>query len=99
MMLDPAGPVDQVDVTTPAKDITETMMMGMRLNSGVSLAGFNQRFGTTLDSVFPSEILRLTRLDLIEISQGFIRLSDRGRLLGNEVFAEFVVDEQGLSGS
>ena len=89
----PAGPVEQVDVTTPAIDVAETMMMGMRLNEGVAVSRFKQRFGTSLGDVFPDEISRLLGIGLIEVTAEAVRLSERGRLLGNEVFAEFIGDE------
>ena len=89
----PAGPVEQVDVTTPAIDVAETMMMGMRLNEGVTMSRFVKRFGTSLGDVFPNEISRLLGIGLIEVTGDAIRLSERGRLLGNEVFAEFIGDE------
>jgi|AP95_1055475.scaffolds.fasta_scaffold09354_2 oxygen-independent coproporphyrinogen-3 oxidase len=89
----PAGPVEQVDVTTPAIDVAETMMMGMRLNEGVSMARFKTRFKAKLSDVFPDEIERLLEIGLIEVTDDAVRLSDRGFLLGNEVFAEFIGDE------
>ena len=86
----PAGPVEQVDVTTPAIDVAETMMMGMRLNQGVGKSRFKERFGKNLGDVFPDEINRLLGIGLIEVTDDAVRLSERGRLLGNEVFAEFI---------
>ena len=88
----PAGPVEQIDVTTPAIDVAETMMMGMRLNQGVSHERFTKRFGSKVDEVFPDEVERLLKLGLIEITDKALLLSERGRLLGNEVFAEFIGD-------
>jgi oxygen-independent coproporphyrinogen-3 oxidase len=86
----PAGPVEQVDETTPGVDIAETMMMGMRLNSGVSHKRFEKRFGRQINDVFPQELKRLLKLGLIEVTDDAVLLSERGRLLGNEVFAEFI---------
>jgi oxygen-independent coproporphyrinogen-3 oxidase len=88
----PAGPVDQIDVTTPAIDVAETMMMGMRLNEGITHARFEARFGEKLETVFPDEVTRLLKLGLIEVNDHAVLLSERGRLLGNEVFAEFIGD-------
>ncbi len=90
----PAGPVDSVEVTTPAIDIAETMMMGMRLNAGVTHERFEKRFGVGSDVIFPEEIGRLLRLNLIEVTGNAILLSERGRLLGNEVFAEFIGNDE-----
>ena len=92
-MQTPFGPVEQVDVTTATIDIGETMMMGMRLNAGVSHKRFEKRFGTPLDKIFPKELNRLVALGLVEITAEGVRLTDKGRLLGNEVFAEFISEE------
>jgi oxygen-independent coproporphyrinogen-3 oxidase len=86
----PAGPVEQVDVTTPAIDIAETMMMGMRLNEGITHERFEARFGMKLETVFPEELARLLKHGLIEVNDHAVLLSEHGRLLGNEVFAEFI---------
>lgn len=91
-MTSPAGPVEQVDVTTPAIDVAETMMMGMRLNEGVTHSRFEKRFGASVKTIFPKEVARLLDLGLIEITDDAVLLSERGRLLGNEVFAEFIGD-------
>ena len=90
----PRGPVEQVDVTTPVVDLAETMMMGMRLNSGVSRDRFVSRFGKSFENTFPDEIDRLSSLGLIDLTDEALLLSDHGRLLGNEVFAEFIGDPE-----
>ena len=89
----PFGPVAQIDVTTAAIEMGETMMMGMRLNEGVSHKRFEKRFGTALNKIFSKELDRLVGLDLVEITDKSLRLSEKGRLLGNEVFAEFISEE------
>ncbi len=75
-------------------EIGETMMMGLRLvEEGISDASFNERFGQTLRQTFDSQIERLTRLGLLEWAgqdESILRLSKRGRLLGNQVFMEFI---------
>ena len=90
LMHTPGGPVDQVNVTSAAVDVAETMMMGMRLNEGVTHQRFEERFGVKLESVFPDEVERLLKIGLIEVTDEAVLLSERGRLLGNEVFAEFI---------
>jgi oxygen-independent coproporphyrinogen-3 oxidase len=91
-MRTPAGPVEDVDITTPAIDVAETMMMGMRLNQGVSHKRFEKRFGVVANIVFPDEVKRLLNLRLVDLTDEALMLSERGRLLGNEVFAEFIGD-------
>ncbi|QYK50435.1 MAG: radical SAM family heme chaperone HemW [Anaerolineales bacterium] len=73
------------------REMGETMMMGLRLvREGVSQAGFAQRFGSTLEQVYGRSITALQRRGLLETASGALRLTQQGRLLGNQVFMEFV---------
>lgn len=78
----------------PRDEMGEVMMMGLRLvHEGVSQSNFLQRFGRSLDDVYGRQISRLTQFGLLERVDGEragIRLSERGRLLGNQVFVEFI---------
>ena len=75
-------------------EIAETMIMGLRLiQEGVSQKSFFQRFNQTLDSVYGEEIKELIQLGLLEWagnSTEVLRLTPKGRLLGNQVFIRFV---------
>jgi oxygen-independent coproporphyrinogen-3 oxidase len=72
----------------------DTLMMGLRLlEEGVSARDFNARFGQSLDAVYGAAIARLEARQLLEHAgpqQDTLRLTPRGRLLGNQVFMEFV---------
>lgn len=85
-----SGPIDFVEQTTLELELAETMMMGLRLDTGVSDADFRRRFERSLEEVFSEEIDDLIRSGLLEDTGSSIRLSERGRLLGNEVFGRFV---------
>ncbi len=75
-------------------EIAETMMMGLRLTlEGVSARDFQARFGQSLRQVFGAQIERLLRLGLLEWAGedgDRLRLTIPGRLLGNQVFMEFI---------
>ena len=68
----------------------ETMFMGLRLNAGVSEAHFRDRCGLALDAAFGDVLRELATQGLIVRDAVGVRLSDRGRMLGNQVFAKFV---------
>jgi oxygen-independent coproporphyrinogen-3 oxidase len=72
----------------------EMMMMGLRLvEEGVARQTFAQRFGQELDEVYGSQIEILQRRGLLESvngSQNSIRLTRQARLVGNQVFLEFI---------
>ena len=75
-------------------EMGDTMMMGLRLlQEGVSTQSFERRFGQSLEQVYGEEITDLKKLDLLEWageSDDILRLTQRGRLLGNQVFMRFI---------
>jgi oxygen-independent coproporphyrinogen III oxidase len=85
----------QKTIVSKTDEMGETLMVGLRLvQEGVSSRDFEKRFGQTLDSVFGDRITRLCQLGLLEWSlpaqHRRLRLTPRGRLLGNQVFMEFI---------
>ena len=83
---------------TSQDDMSEFMMTGLRLTQeGVSENEFQARFGKSLREVYGSEIEELLKMGLIENKTSefsknseVLRLTKRGRLLGNQVFMRFV---------
>jgi oxygen-independent coproporphyrinogen-3 oxidase len=88
---------------TPRDEMSEYMMTGLRLTrEGIAASAFRQRFGSELKDVYQKEIAELVRLGLLEWhketseaprngeASEVLRLTSRGRLLGNQVFMRFV---------
>ncbi len=73
----------------------ESMMLGLRLTrEGVSNAAFRARYGQDISAAFPEEVHRLLAKGLVEwvdFPDGLhVRLTRRGKMLGNQAFMEFV---------
>ena len=91
----PRSPANiEVTCLTPEEELAEYMMMGLRLTEeGVGDADFMGRFGVALRQRFGAQIQRLVDIGLLEWidnPESRLRLTRRGRLLGNQVFREFV---------
>jgi oxygen-independent coproporphyrinogen-3 oxidase len=72
-------------------DMSEFMLNNLRLvQAGVSDADFRSRFGRALMDVYGTGINELLQVGLLEQNGELIRLTTRGRLLGNQVFLRFV---------
>jgi oxygen-independent coproporphyrinogen-3 oxidase len=73
-------------------DMSEFMMTGLRLTQeGISENLFQARFGQSVRDVYGGEIDDLLKLGLVENGPGQrIKITQRGRLLGNQVFRRFV---------
>lgn len=70
----------------------ETMMLGLRLLQGVAWEDFQRRFGKDPRRIYAEALADLAEADLIEQDAQGVRLSRRGLLLGNRVFAAFLRD-------
>ncbi|HKQ07544.1 MAG TPA: radical SAM family heme chaperone HemW [Blastocatellia bacterium] len=68
----------------------EALFMGLRLNEGVALQAFRDEYGLDVLERFGDELPRLTDADLIQIAEGRMMLTDKGRLLSNEVFVSLI---------
>ena len=84
------NPTGGQEILDPATERSETMILGLRLCSGIALAEFERRFGVSPVEEYPDQIADLTQLGLLELDGAQIRLTPRGRLLGNEVFERFL---------
>ena len=72
-------------------DLSDYMLNNFRLvGAGVSDEDFRSRFGTGLMDVYPAELQELMSVGLLEQVGDSVRLTKRGRLLGNQVFMRFV---------
>lgn len=84
--------VEHVEVIDPPTAMAEWMIMGLRLvRDGIDPAEFRARFGVPLETIYGSAIepLRAAGL-LVTGADARLRLTRRGRLLGNQVFVAFI---------
>jgi oxygen-independent coproporphyrinogen-3 oxidase len=75
---------DDIDLSS------EYIFLGLRMEEGIDLNTFSGRFEFDVIERYGREMERLSEAGLIEIDGGRLRLSRRGKLFSNEVFAVFV---------
>jgi putative oxygen-independent coproporphyrinogen III oxidase len=73
--------------------LEESFFLGLRMNRGVSLAKIEGRFGVDTMQQFKTTVDNLVEAALLDIEGDRVRLTSRGRLLSNEVFAQFLRDK------
>ncbi len=86
--LPPAWELDEE--ISPELQLSETVILGLRLSEGIGLDDINRRFGINLLRHYEHQVDEATSLGLLECASRRIRLTRRGRLLGNEVFWRFL---------
>jgi oxygen-independent coproporphyrinogen III oxidase len=73
--------------------LEESFFLGLRLNRGVSLLEIASRFGEAEVSKLVPDIDELVGDGLLQRDRESVRLTARGRLLSNEVFARFLHEQ------
>jgi Coproporphyrinogen III oxidase and related Fe-S oxidoreductases len=81
-----------VDEQTPELQMADTAILALRLNDGLDVAAFEQRFATTIEAAYGPQLAELTSLGFLKRANGRLRLTDRGRYLANEVFVRLLPD-------
>lgn len=81
--------VDQYEVSQ-TEDMENMMILGLRLKAGVSFRRYEQRFGVHLLDTYGDTVRELEQKGWLEHDDYAIRLTEKGLLWGNEVFAHFI---------
>jgi oxygen-independent coproporphyrinogen-3 oxidase len=83
-------PSPETALLGPVQQLEEAWFLGLRRNAGVAISPLMNEFGTK--AVEPSVAVahRLAADGLLAIDSGVVRLTNRGRLISNDVFAEFL---------
>lgn len=75
---------------TPEEAMGETLMVGLRMTEGISLDAFAARFGIRAEERFADVIARHRQSGLLEIVEGYLRLTPRGSFIAHEVMMDFL---------
>jgi oxygen-independent coproporphyrinogen-3 oxidase len=80
------------DLQSPETAMADTAILALRLNEGLDLAAFADRFGREFEDAYDEPLAELAEHGLLERANGRLRLTQRGRLLANEVFVRLLPD-------
>ena len=80
------------ETITPRLAMSDTLILGLRLVEGVSVERFRARHGVDMFEAFGEPVNESIALGLLETADGHLRLTERGRFVGNEVFTKLLPD-------
>ncbi len=83
----------QASAVSAEQALEESFFLGLRLNHGIDLERLREQFGGVAEK-FGVTIDELVTDGLLVRSGENLRLTNRGRLLSNEVFGRFIVEEE-----
>ncbi len=89
-----AGPRAPIELHLgEAEQMEEEWFLGLRLAEGVRLATLREKYGRDSVDHFLPILGELITQELLEEHSGSVRLTSRGRLISNDVFARFLTAE------
>src|SRR6266849_14659 len=74
------------------QEMSETAFLALRTAQGLHLPTFEERFAEPFTRFVGNRLRTVEEAGLLEQENGWLRLSKRGRLLGNEVFLRLLPD-------
>lgn len=86
-------PYREEHIVTKKEKMEEEMFMGLRVLDGVSQEPFFKKYGMEINDVFSEAVKNLIHRGLLTDDGTHIKLSEKGLLLGNEVFEKFLLGD------
>lgn len=74
--------------------IEEEMFLGLRKSEGVSAKHFRNKFQMDMETIYGKQISFLLERGWIKWQEEFITLTEEGKPFGNEVFQQFLIEEE-----
>ncbi|MFC0137242.1 coproporphyrinogen III oxidase [Staphylococcus petrasii] len=85
-------PILTSNFPTFEEKMEEEMFLGLRMNKGVNRQTFENKFNVSLNEVFGQTINQLKNKHLLKENNDYISLTERGKVIGNEVFEAFLLN-------
>jgi oxygen-independent coproporphyrinogen-3 oxidase len=83
-------PIEEKIEIAIEEDMWETIILFLRLNKGLDIEYFNQRYKVDFMNKYAEVISKIVKNDLAEIVNNHLRLTELGMDLSNSVFIEFL---------
>ena len=83
-------PIADTERLTGDAEKSETLMLALRKQEGISLDAYQNRFGEDIEVAFRDILKKWLDLKLLERTATHLRLTPRGLFLANEVFIELM---------
>ncbi|WP_163970051.1 radical SAM family heme chaperone HemW [Oceanobacillus halotolerans] len=94
--LDNGMPVLTTEEIGLKEQIEEEFFLGLRKLEGVSKSSFEKKFGFTYNKLYGQTVSNLIQKGWLAEDQQYIKLTDEGILFGNDVFAQFLLENSDL---
>ncbi len=84
--------IGSVEVLSTKELISEKLIMGLRLRSGISCPVFTKMFGVSLEDLFPATLAAHTAMGNLEYRDGRLSCSSEGLLILDTILVDFLLE-------
>lgn len=85
-------PIYETEELSRNNQMEEEMFLGLRKKAGISKAHFAEKFGQELTAVYGNVLADLVGKQWLLETKDNVRLTEKGLLIGNEIFEKFLLD-------
>lgn len=90
LMAEEKSPVKSEEPKDKKDEMIETIFLSLRLNRGLNLRKFKERFNISIFDIYGDEIDKLADQGLLSVDKESIKLTRYGMDVSNQVFVEFL---------
>ena len=90
MILEGKKPIEWEEKLSIKDEIEESIFLGLRMNEGIKFKDFKIKYDLDFIEKYKNEIEKLEKLNLIDVNELGMRLTQKGREISNSVFVEFM---------
>ena len=83
-------PIEEKNILSKKDEIEEFIFMGLRMNEGINLDKFYEKFNVNFNQKYKNILEKLKNLNLIIEQDNNIMLTQKGKEISNTVFIEFI---------
>lgn len=89
-------PILNTEEISLKEKIEEEMFLGLRKMNGINKNHFYQKFGFHYETLYKDEVSKLMIKGWLKEDNDNLHLTDQGMLFGNDVFSEFLLEDEDL---
>ena len=89
-LLEGEKPIEWEEKLSIKDEIEESIFLGLRMNEGIQISDFKEKYNFDFEKEYKNEIEKLSKMELIEIDNNLMKLTQKGREISNSVFVEFI---------
>ena len=90
LILNSKKPIEWEEKLSIKDKIEESIFLGLRMNEGIKFKDFKNKYDFNFLEEYKNEIEKLTKLQLIDINETGMKLTQKGKEISNSVFVEFI---------